>query len=156
MPPNAIFQESIKLGRSPYERTEVNSIVKILGDEFFAPEAYHLVHRNCNHFTETFATALVLGNQLAETDVKRFETYPPWINRLANTGQMVVAKDVTRDTRTCMPVEEARKAVGADKKVGWSLSKTADDTNAKNNTSSGTKKELTEAQKSALAKIRHK
>jgi PPPDE putative peptidase domain len=155
LPPNAIFQESIKLGRSSYERIEVNNIIKKLGDEFFTATSYHLVHRNCNHFTETFATALILGDQLAESDVKRLERYPQWINRLANTGQLVVTKDAENDTRTCMPMEEARKAVGAEKKVGWSLSKSINETST-NKSSGATKKELTEAQKAALAKIRHK
>jgi hypothetical protein len=82
------------------------------------------------------------------------ETYPQWVNRLANTGQVVVAKDGR--VLSCVPIDEARKAVGADKMVGWSLKSSTTSTNSTASTSSSTstKKELTDSQQAALAKIR--
>jgi PPPDE putative peptidase domain len=155
LPPNAIFQESIFLGRTTYERGEVNEIVKKFSDKYFKPTSYHLVHRNCNHFTETFATALLLGDRLAEPDIGRLEAYPTWINRLANTGQIVVSKE--GDILTCMPVQEAGFAVGVDKKVGGGLTTNSNNSAStiQNQSPAQEKKKLTEAQKAALAKIRN-
>ena len=118
-----------------------------------------VLHRNCNHFTETFATAIILQDTLSESGPAKLKTYPEWINRLANTSKMVISHDV--DIVPCNVVEEARKAVGADQKVGWGFSNN-NNSNAKSATTSNkwtsngksTKKELTEKQKAALAKIR--
>lgn len=152
LPPNAVYQESIALGRTSLERGDVTELVKKLSETYFKPTSYHLVHRNCNHFTETFASALLLQDRLAEPDLVRLDTYPTWINRLANTGQIVVSK--AGETVTCMPILEARIAVGADQKVGWSFPKNSQ--TPKQSSSSQTKKELTQAQKAALDKVRRK
>jgi hypothetical protein len=113
--------------------------------------------RNCNHFTETLATAIILQDGLAESGHPKLKSYPEWINRLANTSKMVVSHD--DDIVPCNPLEEARKAVGADQKVAWGFSNNNDKSATANNkrNSSGkstSKKELTEKQKAALAKIR--
>lgn len=161
VPPHATFQESISLGLCRLRRGEINEIIKKL-QPFFGPTSYHLVHRNCNHFTETLATALILHDELIEggnNNMKRLETYPVWVNRLASTSGMVVTHD--DDISPCSVLEEAAKAVGADEKVGWSLSSSSSKKKktgkkASSKSSPQTKKTLTEAQKAALAKIRKK
>jgi hypothetical protein len=117
----------------------------------------HSYLRNCNHFTETFATAIILHDVLSESgNHPKLKTYPEWINRLANTSKIVVSHD--DDIVPCNVLEEARKAVGADRKVGWGLSsnndKSATTNNQRSSNGKSTKKELTEKQKAALAKIR--
>ena len=109
-----------------------------------------MVHRNCNHFTETFATAIILKDSLAEPGTHKLKFYPDWINRLANTSKAVVGHD--EDIVPCNPLEEARKAVGADQKVGWDFGHKDSKKDSKRKSSQ--KKELTEKQKAALAKIR--
>lgn len=176
LPPNVTFKEAIPLGSCrPKNRGEVSVIVKALG-EIFTPTAYHLIHRNCNHFTETLATALILHDELVFGPVtnrkKRLSTYPDWVNRLATTGAMLLSQH-DDDIVPCNVWQEAVRAVGADKKVGWnfepSLSVSSNNTNgggsatqtslaSKSSSSSTkpTKKTLTEAQKKALAKIQKK
>ena len=154
VPPGATYKEAIPLGAcSVRNRGELQEIVKQL-QVFFKPDGYHLLHRNCNHFTETFATAIILQDALAEPskDQHRLKSYPEWINRLANTSKTMVSHDP--DIVPCRVLEEARKAVGADQKVGWDFSNNnSKQTKSSKRTSSG-KKELTEKQKAALAKIR--
>ena len=153
VPPGANFKTSVNLGACGCQnRGEINAIIKKLGDLFHG-RSYHLVHRNCNHFTETFATALILYDELVDSRQARLKTYPEWVNRLANTSKVVVGHD--DDISPCNVVEEARKAVGADDKVGWKLSSNAKANSKASSKSSGqTKRTLTEKQKAALAKIR--
>lgn len=155
LPDGAEFQETITLGKSCVESAgHVNEIVNKLG-AFFHATSYHLVHRNCNHFSETFATALILAPELVEGTAGRLNTFPVWVNRLANNSKMVVSHD--EDIVPCNVLEEAKKAVGADRKVGWSLTSLSSDTKLKGDKKKqSTKKTLTEAQKAALAKIRKK
>ena len=154
VPPGATYKEAIALGAcSVRNRGELQEIVTKLSP-FFSSTAYHLVHRNCNHFTETFAMAIIMKDSLAEPgNHHKLKFYPEWINRLANTSKMVVSHD--DDIVPCNVLEEARKAVGADQKVGWDFSS---NNNAKSSSKRGSskKKELTEKQKAALAKIRKK
>jgi hypothetical protein len=167
VPSNAVFKESVALGSTALSRGEISAVAKRLG-ETFGPNSYHLVHRNCNHFTETFATALLLDWEDGDgsNSKKRLDSYPVWINRLAYAGAKVVPHD--DDITPCHVWEEARKAAGVDNKVGWNLSSKPDDSSSsqKKRSSAGAssskkagsqkKKELTEAQKAALAKIRSK
>jgi len=154
VPPGANYKESIPLGAcSVRNRGELQEIINKL-QIFFHGSAYHLVHRNCNHFSETFATAIILQETLAEPGgPQKLKSYPDWINRLANSSKLVVGHDA--DIVPCNVLEEARKAVGADQKVGWDFNNKNDKTAGGKRNSSG-KKELTEKQKAALAKIRNK
>ena len=153
IPSGATFKTSIDLGACGCRnRGEISAIIKKLS-ECFHGRSYHLVHRNCNHFTETFATALILHDELVDRKQARLKTYPEWVNRLANTSKMVVGHD--DDITPCSVLEEARKAVGADEKVGWDLTSDAKASRkAPSKTSGQTKRTLTEKQKAALAKIR--
>ena len=82
-------------------------------------ENYHLVNRSCNHFWETFAISLVLGNDLLE-DINvtpKLDKFPAWVNRLARTGTSMGIDD----GKSCYVVVEARVAAGLKWKVGWNL-----------------------------------
>ena len=214
LPAHATFKEEIVLGSCTCQRGQVNEIIQILSQYYFTNTSYHLVHRNCNHFTETFATALIhyqefidlKNNWSMETPVTRrplwsrkssLTTYPDWINRLAHTGANVISHDT--DIIPCHPYHEAYHAVtkttmdgsgsmmsnnhrrddSTDKTTGrWggfslvlpggsksnTTASTATTTSNRNATSSSSsskpkkneKKELTEAQKKLLEKIRKK
>lgn len=158
VPPGANYKEAIPLGAcSVRNRGELQEIVQKL-QKYFTPTGYHLVHRNCNHFSETFATALILKDTLVDVAANSkkkksqpiLKTYPDWINRLANTGKSVISHDDV--IVPCNVLEEARYAVGADQRVGWELS--SKDTSKRSSKTKSGKKELTEKQKAALAKIR--
>jgi PPPDE putative peptidase domain len=165
VPLNAAFREAIALGSCRISSSKsgggVAAIIKILGEKFFTPTSYHLVHRNCNHFTETFATALILADDLmapsAATNAssprrQRLATYPDWINRLASTGALVISHD--DDIVPCDVWKEACLALGVDLTPKNVVSDSATTATATANRT--TKKTLTEAQKKALAKIRKK
>ena len=164
VPTGAVYQECIALGACHCRhRGEINGVVNKL-QTFFHSTAYHAVHRNCNHFTETFATALILHDKLinskkGDDDIIRLKTFPAWVNRLANTSKLMVGHD--EDIVPCNVFAEARTAVGADEKVGWDFdskndsdAKKAATAKTKSSSNKQTKRTLTEAQKKALAKIR--
>jgi hypothetical protein len=133
LPSHATFKEEIILGSCTCQRGEVNEVVQQLSQHYFTDTSYHLVHRNCNHFTETFATALIyyqefmnlrnndsnnnsssnnrnhIASQRGIRSPRRLSTYPDWINRLANTGANVISHDI--DIVPCHPYNEAYHAV---------------------------------------------
>ncbi|XP_067938718.1 deubiquitinase DESI2-like [Watersipora subatra] len=71
--PNFKFKESIQLGCTDMTAPEVDSIVQQLGHQYRGDQ-YHLLKKNCNHFTTAFVDILT-GKQL-----------PKWVNRLASIG----------------------------------------------------------------------
>jgi len=70
---NFKYKESIELGCTDFTRPEIESIVEQLGDQYRGDQ-YHLLKKNCNHFTTAFIEILT-GKQL-----------PKWVNRLASIG----------------------------------------------------------------------
>lgn len=153
IPPNASLQESIVLGSCTLEtRGDVNRVVNGLRHSFHGT-SYHLANRNCNHFTETFATALTMGDRLIDERPKLVPKYPAWVNRLAKTGTSLGLNggDV------CNVWEEARRATGAELKVGHGFSSSEERTKRRvEKSKKKKKKELTERQKVALAKLKSK
>jgi len=85
---------------------------------------------------------------------KTLERYPAWVNRLARAGTTFVLDE----DRVCDVVAEARVAAGLKGKVGWTLSdstkKTKKKAGATGDVNRSQKKELTEKQKAALAKLK--
>jgi len=152
VPRGASYKEAIPLGSCACNRGELNAIVKKMGLTFHG-RSYHLIHRNCNHFTQTLATAIILNDALVDKNQGRLDTYPEWINRLANTSGMVVSHD--QDIVPCDVMAEARKATGADEKVGWDLlSKDETKSSLSKSSTKQSKKQLTDKQKAMLAKIK--
>ena len=158
VPPNGAYRKSIILGQTWLEQGDINAVIQRMRDDKFKGENYHLANRNCNHFSETFATAIILGDALLEdnenSSKQRLDKYPTWVNRLARTGTSMGIDD----GNACNDiVAEARIAAGAKGKVGWNLSSSNASKNKNSNTSDKSKsqkKELTEKQKTMLAKLK--
>ena len=159
VPPNGAYRESIVLGQTWSGQGEINAIVQRMRDDGFRGDTYHLVKRNCNHFSETFAMALILGNELLEEgncDLRTLDKFPAWVNRLARIGSSLGNED---GNAACDVVAEARVAAGAKRKVGWDFAPSSSENNggARGSTadrSGSQKKELTDKQKIALAKLK--
>lgn len=153
VPGNGQYRESIVLGISFCDQKEVNSIIQNLRESKFSGNNYHLAHRNCNHFSETFAAALILGNELLKGGDMRLEKFPKWVNRLAKATSSSMSRD---SEMACNVIEEARMALGCDKKVGWGIASSAAVQKPPANVDRSKKKELTAKQKEVLAKLKGK
>jgi len=64
------YKQSLHLGNTDFTQMEVEKIVETLGKEYRG-DRYHLMNRNCNHFTGAFSQILT-GRDV-----------PAWVNRLA-------------------------------------------------------------------------
>ncbi|XP_054154261.1 deubiquitinase DESI2-like [Oppia nitens] len=64
------FKESLLIGYTDFSREDINQIIHEMGNEYKG-DKYHLLHRNCNHFTEALVKTL------------SGKSIPSWINRLA-------------------------------------------------------------------------
>nr|CDJ97740.1 Protein of unknown function DUF862 domain containing protein [Haemonchus contortus] len=68
---NFKFRQCIVIGETAFSASAVRELIKSLGHEYRG-DRYHLISRNCNHFSAVLAKALT-GNDI-----------PTWVNRLAN------------------------------------------------------------------------
>lgn len=64
------FKETIELGKTDFNKSEIEQIVVLLGRDFRGID-YHLMNKNCNSFSSRFSK-LICG-----------EDIPGWVNRLA-------------------------------------------------------------------------
>jgi len=122
----------------------------------FHGTSYQLANRNCNHFTETFATALTMGDRLIDgKQPKAVKNYPAWVNRLAKTGTKLGLHGGDGGD-VCNVWIEASKAAGAYTKVGHdlltlsSLSSSKQTANRTMEKSRNKKKKLTKKQNNIL------
>eukprot|EP00980_Cylindrotheca_fusiformis_P021172 scaffold8136_cov127-Cylindrotheca_fusiformis.AAC.12 len=97
--------QQIPLGKCLRSKQELIDIIKRLSTLFYTRTSYNIMHRNCNHFTETLATCLVVNDPKCP-----LQTFPRWLNRLANTGALVMKKD--QNVVECNILDEARIACG--------------------------------------------
>ncbi|KAG9510938.1 Deubiquitinase DESI2, partial [Fragariocoptes setiger] len=64
------YRETLLIGHTDFDADDVKQIVDSLGEKFRG-DKYHLLHQNCNHFTDAL-TKVLCGQGI-----------PSWVNRLA-------------------------------------------------------------------------
>lgn len=107
---------SIILGRSRLTtKAQLAQVVQCLSQLFYTAQSYDVCHRNCNHFTETLATALLTNFDTNNTNhdatpPARLAQYPRWVNRLASTGALAMTNG--SHTAAANILDEARLAAG--------------------------------------------
>ena len=71
--PGFIFRSSVPLGRINMPPSEFRTFIESVASEYHG-DTYHLISKNCNHFTDDMARRLT-GRGI-----------PGWVNRLAHMG----------------------------------------------------------------------
>ena len=74
--PGFIFRRSVLLGTTTMSRSDFRSYMEKLSRKYHG-DTYHLIAKNCNHFTEQVCLQLT-GKPV-----------PGWINRLARVGNKI-------------------------------------------------------------------
>ncbi|KAI8340297.1 PPPDE putative peptidase domain-containing protein [Chlamydoabsidia padenii] len=74
-PPGLLFKQSIRIGTTRLTKIEILEQIQSISKEYVGT-SYHLLTRNCNHFTDDFCAQLT-GKHA-----------PSWINRAAKLGTL--------------------------------------------------------------------
>ena len=105
-PPGVSYTQSLILSSSSPSPSSLSKILNSLS-KTFTPTSYHLLNRNCNHFTEALTLSLNLPS------------YPPYLNRCARTGTLLIKHEIcdvkieaeiARGTKTITKEEEKKKS----------------------------------------------
>ncbi|WOL06095.1 deSI-like protein [Canna indica] len=75
--PGFIFRRSVWLGTTKMSRSEFRSFIEELSEKYHG-DTYHLISKNCNHFTDEVCKQLT-GKRI-----------PGWVNRLARIGRIAM------------------------------------------------------------------
>ena len=78
--PSSRFHSSVYVGETSLSQEQVRWILRGMGREW-TMSSYHILSRNCNHFSEDFCRKLGC-------------TYPSWINRAAKLSNALVPRSV--------------------------------------------------------------
>ncbi|KAK9672552.1 hypothetical protein RND81_12G107900 [Saponaria officinalis] len=73
--PGFIYRSSISLGRTSMSQLEFRTFIEGVASDYHG-DTYHLITKNCNHFTDDMANRLT-GKRI-----------PGWVNRLAKAGTL--------------------------------------------------------------------
>lgn len=74
--PGFMYRCSITLGQVNMHPSEFRTVVENLASEYHG-DTYHLISKNCNHFTNDVSCRLI-GKRI-----------PGWVNRLARLGKTI-------------------------------------------------------------------
>ncbi|EDO32262.1 predicted protein, partial [Nematostella vectensis] len=94
--PEFKFRESIVIGMTDFSSEDIDHIVNEMGSKFTGV-SYHLVDKNCNHFTSEFTQVsiihvnivVLLSTPTPQPSLNWLlcgKAIPNWVNRLANAG----------------------------------------------------------------------
>lgn len=75
--PGFIYRCSISLGRTNMSFSEFRAFIESVASEYHG-DTYHLISKNCNHFTDDMSHRLTGKN------------IPGWVNRLARLGMLIL------------------------------------------------------------------
>ncbi|TPP64170.1 PPPDE peptidase domain-containing protein 1 [Fasciola gigantica] len=97
--PNYSYKTTINMGWTDFTESDISLILEDMGPQYRGDQ-YHLLHRNCNHFSDAFVQILC-GTSL-----------PKWINRLATVGAKLpfVERSIPKIWLTPRPLEELNAA----------------------------------------------
>jgi hypothetical protein len=70
-----VYLKTVELGVTTLGKYEIADLISKMGSDFPA-NSYHLMSRNCNHFTDDFSKRITKGKA----------GIPSWVNRTANFG----------------------------------------------------------------------
>jgi hypothetical protein len=118
------FHETVTLGSTTLTKSQINTIVNALRSSSYNANLYHLMYRNCNHFTETLSHSIIHYDTLPD---KTFTppthgpgSFPQYINRLAKSTAFIKFGD-DYINKYANVMHEARLGCDAFNRVSWEI-----------------------------------